>query len=203
MYRRLGVLELHGHVRHQVLHGLEGADRLPELLAIARVRDRDIDHALGQSQALGGSAERAAVQRRIDQRTTRSARGDAALRRRRPVDPKQAPRRIQTLVGDRRHIRTPHRMHLFAVLQQQQVRHVRIGNQRVTFEADRKLRLAGSNARQPLGGNPGIGTACEQRRTDQHRIDQRLRQRHVAHFLGEQHEVELVHAEPAVLFGRP
>ena len=64
VHRRLGILELHRHVGHVVFHRLEGADGLAELLALAGVLHRDIDHALGQSQGLGGAAKGTAIQGR-------------------------------------------------------------------------------------------------------------------------------------------
>ncbi|MCG3170947.1 MAG: hypothetical protein CALGDGBN_02518 [Pseudomonadales bacterium] len=92
-------------------------------------------------------------------------------------------------------------MQRVAVREQQQVSDVRVGHQRVASESDREPGVAGGHAWQPLGGERRVAAAREQRRTDQHGVDQRFGQRHVAHFLGEQHEIEFAHAESAVLLG--
>ena len=62
MHRRPGIFQPHSDVGHKVFHRLEGADGFTELLAITAVADRQIHHTLGQTQSLGSTAQRPAVQ---------------------------------------------------------------------------------------------------------------------------------------------
>ena len=57
MHHRTRVLELHLAVGQQVLHRLEGADRLAELLALARVVGREVDQPVGDAELLRGAGE--------------------------------------------------------------------------------------------------------------------------------------------------
>ncbi len=59
-----------------VLHRLEGADSLAELLPLAGVLYGQVYHALRQTQGLGGAAQRTAIQRTGDQRLRLLAFGD-------------------------------------------------------------------------------------------------------------------------------
>src|SRR5204863_6847109 len=55
-------LDLGGHVREPELERLEAADRLPELLSLARVREGEVVRALRQPDAHRSDRDPAAVQ---------------------------------------------------------------------------------------------------------------------------------------------
>ena len=56
--RELRGIRIHRHVRAMMLDRLEGADRLPELLAPARVGDRVIERGPGRARELGTDEDR-------------------------------------------------------------------------------------------------------------------------------------------------
>ena len=59
-------LERRDHLRAHVLHGLERADRAPELLALLRVGDRLLDHRLARAERVGRERDPARVERARD-----------------------------------------------------------------------------------------------------------------------------------------
>ena len=77
---------------------------------------------------------------------------------------------------------------------------MRILNQEVRLESDRDPGLAGSHARQPLGGQFAADSR-HQRDRDQRGVYQGLGQRDIAALLGQQHKILLAHAQPAVRLG--
>ena len=58
---RLGKFDLGNDVCQVVLHGLKAANGLVELLALSDIVHRQIQHALGQTQHLCRSSQRAAL----------------------------------------------------------------------------------------------------------------------------------------------
>ena len=65
--RRLGILQLVGDIGHMVFDRLEGADGDTKLLPLPGILYRQVDHALGQPQTLGGHAEGAVIEGRCHQ----------------------------------------------------------------------------------------------------------------------------------------
>jgi hypothetical protein len=63
----LGELDFRRHVGQVVLDGLEAADRLAELLALRDVVDRQVEHALGQTNQLSCGIDGPAIERCVPQ----------------------------------------------------------------------------------------------------------------------------------------
>src|SRR5688572_11438958 len=93
------------HVGEQMFDRLIGTDRLVELLALFRIRDREIDRALRESETLRGGEERAAIKRVFPERHADRGIRDAGLARCRPIDPEQASKRIDAWLTGELHLR--------------------------------------------------------------------------------------------------
>ena len=72
-------------------------------------------------------------------------------------------------------------------------------DQDVLLQANHHLCLAGGDTRQPFSRQRAADFS-QHRHRDQRGMNQGFRQRNVAAFLSQQHEVHLVHAQPAVFF---
>ncbi|MND76292.1 hypothetical protein D3C80_679340 [compost metagenome] len=196
-------LDLHRDVSHQMLDRLERPHRFAELLALEGVVHRQVDHALGQPEQLRGTGEGATVEGSGPQTSALFTAGNTGARCWRPLDLEQLTARVDRLVAGQAHGITLQRMHFIAMGQQQQIGDMGIADQRVARLGNRETCTALGHSRQPFLFERGVLLiqGGEQRHADQHGVHQRLRQTGVTAFLGNQHEVQLIHAHAVLCLG--
>jgi hypothetical protein len=184
-----------------VFEGLEGADRHPELLSLARILHRQLDESISGADQLGRAGERASIERQIEERARGLPLGHQAVRRCRPLDAVEALPGIVRGLAHEPHVGGRQRVQPVLSSEQQQVRDVRIAHEGAHGMTHGDDRLAARDRLQPATGDLGIGKLGEQRRRDGGRGDDRLRERGTADLFTEQHDVDLVEAHALVLLG--
>ena len=185
-----------------MLDRLKTADRLAELLALHDVVDREVEHSLGQAQALPGHCQGTAVERGAPQRTATVGPGHARLRGRVPADTAKPPRAVDARVALDVDFGPRHGVHFAVVLEQQHLGQVRIGNQQVDRMPDRDAHgTLGDLLQQLVAARRALGQPGEQAGGDIGGIGQRVGNGVVAQLLRQQRPGDVVHTQAALRFG--
>jgi hypothetical protein len=176
--------------RELVLHGLERAHRLPELLAVAGVLDGHLEQSHRDAILYGGDRGGRARAGFVDREAL------AAL----GLDGEKRPRRVLRGDGARAEIVAGKEARAGRVEHEQEVGGACVGHERVGFESDRGRHLTACDTRQPRFLER-IGRAQRDQARGRRRLCERLGQRGPARFFQHEDEVDLVPSGTAVLFG--
>jgi hypothetical protein len=178
-----GARRFHAHVRARklVLHRLERADRLSELLARLHMLQGHVEHPHRDPVENGGHGGRSTIERACGR--SRQPRVRAGTR----LDGEQSPGAVVGAHRRRGERVAGHRVKLAVPFQQQKVGVAGVDRERRSGELHRHDRLAGGDARQPVAA--GFG---QDRRRDRERLDERLGQRRPPGFLEHEHQIHRV-----------